>query len=61
MTAVAFLTLGVPSATEEDDGKLLSVLKYLRGTPDIGLELGVKEGIALEVLVDVWHSVHNDA
>ena len=30
-------TSGVTKATEEDDAKLLRVLKYLRGTADIGL------------------------
>ena len=34
LTAVAFLTTRVTKATEEDDGKLLRVLKYLFGTPE---------------------------
>ena len=37
LTAVAFLTTREIKATEEGDGKLQRVLKYLRGTPDIGL------------------------
>ena len=61
LTAVAFLTTRVTKATEEDDGKLLRVLKYLRGTPDIGLVLDGREGIALEVFADASHAVHDDA
>ena len=49
LTAVAFLTARVTTTTEENDGKLLRVLKYLRDMPDIGLALDGREKIALEV------------
>jgi len=61
LTAVAFLTTRVTKATQEDDGKLLRVLKYLRGTADIGLVLDGREGIAVEVYADASHAVHDDA
>ena len=61
LTAVAFLTTRVTKATEEDDGKLLRVLKYLRGTQEIGLVLDGRQGITLEVFADASHAVHDDA
>ena len=47
LTAVESLTTRVTKATEEDDGKPIRVLKYLRGTPDIGLVLDGRQRIAL--------------
>ena len=35
-------------------------LKYLRGTPDIGLVLDGRNEIALEVSADASHVVHDD-
>ena len=61
LTAVAFLTTRVTKTAEDDDGKLLEVLKYLRGTPDIGLVLKSRELIALGAFVDVLHAVPNGA
>ena len=43
LATVAFLTTRVNKATEEDDGKLLRVLKYLRGTQEIGLVLDCRQ------------------
>ena len=43
------------------DCKLLRVLKYLRGTPEIGLVFNVRQGITLEVFADASHAVHDDA
>ena len=50
LTAVAFLTIRASKATEEVYGKLLRVLKLLRGTQEIGLVLDGRQGIALEVI-----------
>ena len=61
LTAVAFLTASVTKATEEDDGKHLRVLNYLRGAPDVGLVLDGREGIALEVFPDASRALHDDA
>ena len=61
LTEVAFLTTRVTKATEEDDGKLLWVLTYLRGTPGIGLVLDGREGTSLEVFTVGSHAVHDDA
>ena len=43
--------------TENDDGKLLRVLKCLRCTPEIGLVLDGKDDIAHEVLADAPYAI----
>ena len=47
--------------TEDDDGKLLRVRKYLRGTPEISAVKDGREKIALEVFADASHVVHDVA
>ena len=37
------------------------MLKYLRGTQEIGLVLDGRQGITLEVFADASHAVHDDA
>ena len=61
LTAIAFLTTRVTMATKEDDGKLLRLLKYLRGTQEIDLMLDGQQGMSLEVYGDASHVVHDDA
>ena len=60
LTAFEFLTIRVTNPTEDDDGKLQRVLKYLRGTQEIGLVLDGRQGIILEVFVDSTHAVYDD-
>ena len=61
LTVVAFLITRVTKAKRKDDGELMGVLKYLRGTPDINLVLHARLLIALKVFLNSSHAVHDDA
>ena len=56
LTAIAFRTTRVTKAAEEDDGKLLRSLKYLRGAQEIGLVLYGRQGITAAVFADTSHA-----
>ena len=57
---VSFLCTRVGKATEEDDEKLLRVLKYLNGTLGLTYKLGAKNLKELKVWVDAAFAVHID-
>jgi hypothetical protein len=57
---VSFLCTRVGKATEEDDEKLLRVLKYLNGTLGMKYKLGAKNLKELKVWVDAAFAVHMD-
>ena len=57
---VSFLCTRVGKATEEDDEKLLRVLKYLNGTLGMTYKLGAKNLKELKIWVDAAFAVHVD-
>ena len=59
LTTVAFLTTRVKKPTKQDLDKLIRMLKYLRGTASMGIELMYKPGV-IEAYVDASHCVHAD-
>ncbi|KAL7464347.1 hypothetical protein ACHAXS_004676 [Conticribra weissflogii] len=59
-TAVAFLTTRVKNPDEDDWGKLKRVLKYLKGTPNLGMRLTADATPVVKWWVDASHVVHND-
>jgi hypothetical protein len=61
LTATVFLTTRVTKATEEDMSKLERLLKYLRGTRDLGLVLDGREGLGVLAWADASYAVHPDA
>jgi hypothetical protein len=60
LTAVAFLTTRVKRCTSEDEEKLDRVLKYLNGTPSLGLKLKTDQDLTLFAYVDASFAVHED-
>ncbi|KAL7461201.1 hypothetical protein ACHAXS_001624, partial [Conticribra weissflogii] len=58
--AVAFLTTRVQSPDEDDWGKLKRVLKYLKGTINMQLNLSVDSLGVAKWYVDAAHAVHDD-
>jgi hypothetical protein len=60
LTAVAFLTTRVKRCTLEDKDKLDRVLKYLNGTPCLGLTLRSDQDLSLFAYVDASFAVHRD-
>jgi hypothetical protein len=61
LTATVFLTTRVTKATDEDMGKLERLLKYLRGTKELGLVLDGREGLGVLAWADASYAVHPDA
>jgi len=61
---INFLCTKVQRPTEEDQGKLLRVLKYLKGTEDLVLQIGMptnEDGsVDLKAYIDAAYSVHED-
>jgi hypothetical protein len=57
---IAFLSTRVKNPTEEDQLKLLRVLKYLNGTRDQVLVLDPDEGMTLEGYIDASFACHPD-
>jgi len=50
----------VQCATEEDEFKLLRVLKYLNGTKVMGIVLDATKGIGVIAFIDAAYGVHSD-
>eukprot|EP00804_Cyclotella_cryptica_P005871 CCRYP_000147-RA/>CCRYP_000147-RA protein AED:0.12 eAED:0.13 QI:0/0/0/1/0/0/3/0/1214 len=59
-TAVAFLTTQVKQPVEDDWGKLKRVLRYLNGTREMGLCLGVENMGLVRWYVDASYATHED-
>ncbi|MHA7927606.1 MAG: reverse transcriptase domain-containing protein, partial [Marinobacter sp.] len=59
-TAVAFLCTRVQCADEDDYYKLARVMKYLRGTIDLGLTLEVDKSHVVKWWADAAFAVHKD-
>jgi hypothetical protein len=60
MTAVIFLTGRVLEPTVEDEKKLIRVLQYLNGTPELTLKLGVDESGTVKSYIDASFGVHKN-
>jgi hypothetical protein len=60
LTAISFLTTRVTIATDEDEGKLIRVLKYLKGTKDLCLVISGSDGMLISAYIDASFAVHGD-
>jgi hypothetical protein len=60
LTAVSFLTTRVSMPNVEDNQKLIRVAKYLNGTSNKSLHIGVDEKFGMSAYVDASYSVHPD-
>lgn len=60
LVAVSFLTTRVQAPTQEDENKLMRVLKYLNGTRELVLRLSSVEGILVSTFIDAAFAVHGD-
>jgi hypothetical protein len=60
LTAIAFLSTRVQSATDEDWSKLDRVLKYLNGCPHLGIVLCAPDGLQVSAEIDASYAVHDD-
>jgi hypothetical protein len=58
--AVAFLTTRVKSPDEDDWGKLVRVLRYLRGTRYLSLSLSTDNLNIIQWYVDASHQIHDN-
>jgi histone deacetylase 1/2 len=60
LTAVSFLTKRVQSPTEEDMRKLERVIRYIRGTADLGIIIEARVNLGVYAYVDASYGVHTD-
>jgi hypothetical protein len=60
LTAVSFLTTRVSSPTQEDNNKLVRVLRYLNGTKELALTLSGSDGMVILAFIDSSFTVHPD-
>ena len=60
LTAVSFLTTRVSCPTQEDNNKLMRVLRYLNGTKDLALHLSGSDGMVISAFIDSSFAVHLD-
>jgi hypothetical protein len=60
LTSVSFLTTRVQNPTEEDEDKLMRVLKYLNGTRELKLNIRADEGLPITAYIDASDSSHPD-
>jgi hypothetical protein len=60
LVAVAWLTSRVTHPTQQDQKKLLRVLKYLNGTKDLKLKLSINNGLKIYGFIDASFAVHPD-
>ena len=60
LTAVGFLAKRVKEPTQQDYIKLERVLKYLNGTPDLGLVLKPNDDLSVLSFIDASYAVHSD-
>ena len=58
---VAFLTTRVNAPTEDDKKKLVRVLSYLRGCPEMGINLCCEGELKLHAYIDASYAPHPDA
>jgi hypothetical protein len=60
LTVVAFLTTRVLAPTVADQDKLKQAIKYIRGTPLLGLRLTCDEPLSIKSYVDASYGTNND-
>jgi hypothetical protein len=60
MAGVIFLTTRVTKATQQDQGKLTRILKYLNATQDLGIVLEPGKGLQVVAYVDASFATHAD-
>jgi hypothetical protein len=60
LVAVAWLTSRVTHPTQQDQKKLLRVLKYLNGTKDLKLNLSTNNGLKIYAYIDASFATHSD-
>ena len=60
LTAVAFLTKRVQAPTDDDMKKLERLIKYVRGTSELGIILEANKNLAVYGYIDLSHGVHTD-
>jgi hypothetical protein len=60
LTAVGFLAKRVTVSTKMDTVKLERVLRYLNGTPHLGLTLRPDENLSISSYIDASYAVHHD-
>lgn len=60
LTAVSFLTKRVQSPTDEDMRKLERVIRYIRGTRDMGIIIEARVNLGVFAYVDASYGVHTD-
>jgi hypothetical protein len=60
LTAIGFLCTRVSCSTQDDNSKLIRVLKYLNGTKDMTLRLSGSNGMIISAWVDAAFAVHKD-
>ena len=60
LTAVSFLTKRVQSPTEEDMRKLERVIRYIRGTAELGIIIEARVNLGVYAYVDASYGVHTD-
>jgi hypothetical protein len=60
LTAVGFLAKRVTVSTRMDKVKLERVLRYLNGTPHLGLTLRPSENLSIFSYIDASYAVHHD-
>ena len=60
LTAVAFLTSRVLAPTQADQLKLDRVLRYLNGTRDLNINLGIQGDVQVKSYIDASYAVHHD-
>jgi hypothetical protein len=61
LVGTAFLTSRVLCATQEDWRKLERLIKYVRGSADLGITLEADKFVAVTAYVDASFAVHRDA
>jgi hypothetical protein len=61
LTAVSFLCTRVQSATEEDEKKLLRVLRYLKSTVGKVLYLRAAGAVQVRAYIDAAYALHSDS
>jgi hypothetical protein len=61
LTAVSFLSTRVQRPTTQDNKKLVRVLKYIKGTKNLGIVISPSKKIAVDAYIDASFAVHADA
>lgn len=59
LTSISFLATRVKAPTEEDQKKLLRVIRYIKGSKNVKLTLKAEENLVLKCYVDASHATHS--